>query len=148
MDDTRYLSAKETAERLGISLRTVRRRIADGSLPSVKIGGAVRIPASVLEPPEPAPSPHAAREAVAPYTGERESRDAYVRRWNRDHWPDTYDRMLERRRLAFADLEEARKHIKPPTGPHDTIDALLRQEREEFGARLLQFIPERSEEDA
>jgi len=145
MDETRYLSAKETAARLGISLRTVRRRIADGSLPSVKIGGAVRVPASALEPPA---SQHAAREAVAPYASERESREAYIRRWNRDHWPDTYDRMLERRRDGFRQIAEARKRTKPPSGPHDTIDALLRQEREEFGARLLQFIPERREEDA
>jgi excisionase family DNA binding protein len=145
MDETRYLSAKEAADRLGISLRTVRRRIADGSLPSVKIGGAVRIPASALEPPEPAARPDAAREAVAPYAGERESREAYIRRWNRDHWPDTYERMLERRREGFADLEEAKKHVKPPTGPHDTIDAILNQVRDEFGARLLQFIPERKE---
>lgn len=148
MEETRYLSAKETADRLGISLRTVRRRIADGSLPSVKVGGTVRIPASALEPPLPAGGPTAAREAAAPYATEHESREAYIRRWNRDHWPDTYERMLERRREGFADLEEARKRTKPPSGPHDTVDALLRQEREEFGARLLQFIPERRKEDA
>lgn len=148
MDDTRYLSAKETAQRLGISLRTVRRRIADGSLPSVKVGGAVRIPASALEPAAAASGSHAVREAAAPYATERQSREAYIRRWNRDHWPDSYERMLERRREGFEQLAEARKRTKPPTGPHDTVDALLRQEREEFGARLLQFIPERPEEDA
>lgn len=148
MNDTRYLSAKETAERLGISLRTVRRRIADGSLPSVKVGGAVRIPASALELSVPTAGPSAAREAAAPYATERESREAHIRRWNRDHWPDTYERMLERRREGFEQLAEARKRTRPPSGPHDTVDALLRQEREEFGARLLQFIPERREEDA
>ena len=148
MDETRYLSATEAAERLGISLRTVRRRIADGSLPSVRIGGTVRIPASALEPPLPTAGPGAAREATALYASERDSREAYIRRWNRDHWPDTYERMLERRREGFKQIEEARKRTKPPSGPHDTIDALLRQEREEFGARLLEFIPERPEEGA
>ncbi len=53
--------------------------------------------------------------------------------------------MLERRREGFADLEEARKRTKPPSGPHDTVDAMLNQVRDEFGARLLQFIPERKE---
>lgn len=146
MDDTTYLTAAQVAERLGISLRTVRRRIADGTLPSVKVGGAVRIPASALDILAPASSAHAGREAATPYTTERESREAYVRRWNRDHWPDTYERMLERRREGFAQLAEARTRTKPPSGPHDTVDAILRQEREEFGERLLQFIPEKPKE--
>ena len=37
MGDSVYLGAAEAASRLGISLRTVRRRIADGSLPSARI---------------------------------------------------------------------------------------------------------------
>jgi excisionase family DNA binding protein len=41
MTDPEYLDVAEVAARLGISLRTVRRRIADGSLPSVRIGRAV-----------------------------------------------------------------------------------------------------------
>jgi excisionase family DNA binding protein len=51
MDETTHLSAAQVAERLGISLRTVRRRIADGTLPSLKVGGAVRIPAPALAIP-------------------------------------------------------------------------------------------------
>jgi len=35
-----YLRAREIAERLGLSERTIRRLIADRTLPSVKIGGA------------------------------------------------------------------------------------------------------------
>ena len=53
--------------------------------------------------------------------------------------------MLGRRRQAFAELEEARKQTKPPSGPHDTVDAILNQVRDEFGQRLLQFIPDRRE---
>jgi excisionase family DNA binding protein len=146
MDEQAYLTARETAERLGISLRTVRRRIADGSLPSIKIGGAVRIPVSALEPAE-ARAPRAAREAAASYGSETEAeeKERYVRRWNREHWPDSWDRMLDRRRHAFAELARLSMLTKPPSGPHDTVDALLAQEREEFGARLMQFIPEARE---
>jgi excisionase family DNA binding protein len=139
MEDTTYLTAVQAAARLGISLRTVRRRIADGSLPSVKIGGAVRVPASALEPP-PAPAPKAARETAVAY-GSAETDEEYIRRWNRDHWPNSWERMLGRRRQAFAELERLSKLTRPPSGPHDTVDALLAQEREEFGARLLQYLP-------
>ena len=49
MSAAEYLTAAEAAERLGISLRTVRRRIADGSLPGARIGRAVRIPVAALD---------------------------------------------------------------------------------------------------
>jgi excisionase family DNA binding protein len=39
-----YLRAREVAELLNLSERTVRRWIADGTLPSVKIGGARLVP--------------------------------------------------------------------------------------------------------
>ncbi len=144
MDDAAYLTAAEAADRLGISLRTVRRRIADGSLASVRIGGAVRIPVSAL--PQPEERPVAAREAVATYTTS-ESDEEYIARYNREHWPYTYERMLARRREAFAELARLAKQTNPPTGPHDTVDGLLNQAREEFGARLLQFIPEAPKKD-
>jgi excisionase family DNA binding protein len=147
MDEQPYVTARETAERLGISLRTVRRRIADGSLASLKIGGVVRIPASALEPSE-ARASKAAREAAVSYGPETASqeKERYVREWNRAHWPDSWDRMLARRRQAFAELERLSRLTRPPSGPHDTVDAMLAQEREEFGARLMQFIPEARED--
>ena len=40
MSEPQYLRAGEIAELLGVNVRTVRRWIADGTLPSVKIGGA------------------------------------------------------------------------------------------------------------
>ena len=138
MEESSYLTAAEAAERLGISLRTVRRRIADGSLASVRIGSAVRIPASAL--PQAEERPTAAREAVAAYS-RSESDEAYIARYNREHWPFTYERMLARRREAFAELDRLRKLTKPPSGPHDTVDAILNQVRDEFGARLLQYLP-------
>ncbi len=36
----RYVRARRIAELLGVNVRTVRRWIADGLLPSVKVGGA------------------------------------------------------------------------------------------------------------
>jgi excisionase family DNA binding protein len=143
MSDAAYLSAADAALQLGISLRTVRRRIADGSLPTVRIGRAVRIPAAALELPAALPAGAAAREAVAPYAADAEDdgRAAYIARWNSAHWPDTFERMLARRRRAFDVLDAIRVRSRPPSGPHDTVDAILDAVREEFGERLLDFLP-------
>ena len=145
MNDAAYLSAAEAAVRLGLSLRTVRRRIADGSLPTVRIGRAVRIPAAALALPAAVPSGAAAREAVAPYAADTagDGQAAYIARWNAAHWPDTFERMLARRRRAFDVLDAIRARSKPPSGPHDTVDAILDAVREEFGERLLDFLPPR-----
>jgi excisionase family DNA binding protein len=144
MHEPDYLTAAEAATRLGISLRTARRRIADGSLPSVRIGRAVRIPAAALDLPVARPAGAAAREAVAPYVTETDdSQAAYVARWNAAHWPDTWERMLERRRRALDRLDAIRATTKPPSGPHDTVDAILDAVRDEFGERLLDYLPPR-----
>ena len=44
-----YLRAREVARLLGLSFRTVRRRIADGTFPSRRIGGARLVLRSELE---------------------------------------------------------------------------------------------------
>lgn len=136
-----YLTAAEAASRLGISLRTVRRRIADGSLPSARIGHAVRIPAAALDLPV-ARRDSAAREAVAPYQPDAdEGRAVYVARWNAAHWPDTFERMLARRRRAFDILDEIRARSKPPSGPHDTVEAILDAADREWDARIDALLP-------
>ena len=137
MSDDRFLTAAEAAARLGISLRTARRRIADGTLSSVRIGGAVRVPESALQLPVSGMGA-AAREVIAPYG--TESGAEYVTRWNADHWPDTYERLLARRSRAFEELARLSALTKPPSGPHDTVDGLLNRVRDEFGERLLPFI--------
>jgi excisionase family DNA binding protein len=150
MSEPEYLDAVEVAARLGISLRTVRRRIADSSLPSVRIGRAVRVPAVALDLPVGRPAASAIREAVAPYEAlDEDDQAAYVARWNYNHWPDTWERMLERRRRAFDRLDAIRATSKPPSGPHDTVDAILDAVREEFGARfdwIIAGLPEPPEE--
>lgn len=137
MSEAEYLTAAEAAARLGISLRTMRRRIADGSLPSVRIGRAVRIPAAALDLPAARPAGLASREAVAPHAaGDEEDRAAYVGRWNAAHWPDTWERMLERRRRAFATLDAIRATTKPSSGPNDTADAILEAADREWDERI------------
>ena len=142
MSNAAYLTAAEAAARLGISLRTVRRRIADGSLPSARIGRAVRIPAAAIELPAAAPAGLGFREAVAPYVTDAEGGPAaYVTRWNAAHWPDTFERMLDRRRRAFDVLDAIRARSKPPSGSRDTVDAILDAVRDEFGDRLVDYLP-------
>jgi excisionase family DNA binding protein len=147
MHEPDYLTAAEAASRLGISLRTARRRIADGSLPSVRIGRAVRVPAEALFLPVARPAGAAAREAVAPYVSDTDdSRAAYVARWNAAHWPDTFERMLERRRRAFDRLDAIRATSKPPSGPHDTVDAILEAADREWDERIDSMLPPPSRE--
>jgi excisionase family DNA binding protein len=147
MPNPDYLTATEAAARLGISLRTARRRIADGSLPSVRIGRAVRIPAGALDLPVARPAGTAVREAVAPYaTDADEDRTAYVARWNAAHWPDTFERMLERRRRALDRLDAIRATTRPPSGPHDTVDAILEAADREWDERIASILPPRAGE--
>ena len=49
MSRRRFLRARDIAEQLGISERTVRRWIADRTLPSIKIGGARLVAEADLE---------------------------------------------------------------------------------------------------
>ena len=44
-----YLTMDETAARLGVSRSTVKRRVADGTLPAEKIGRLARIPMSAVQ---------------------------------------------------------------------------------------------------
>ncbi len=48
-DAPEYLRAGEIARLIGVSLRTVRRWIAEEALPSVKLGGARLVPRKGLE---------------------------------------------------------------------------------------------------
>jgi excisionase family DNA binding protein len=114
-----------TARLLGVTERTVRRWLRDGRLVGYKVGGRVRIPDSAV------------REAATPYgTGPAAP-------------PDLGDPLLtylsdparreevRRRRIEWAvrTMDEIRARSKPPTGPDDTAEALVRQVRDEQDAR-------------
>lgn len=47
--DCKYLSPKQAAEKSGLSVETIRRRIADGTLPASRVGRLIRIRAEDLE---------------------------------------------------------------------------------------------------
>jgi excisionase family DNA binding protein len=46
---TEYLRARDITDITGVSVRTVRRWIADGTLPSTKVGGTRLVPKTALE---------------------------------------------------------------------------------------------------
>jgi excisionase family DNA binding protein len=45
----RFISLRTVANELGISWRTVRKLVAEGELPAVRIGGVLRVPRSAME---------------------------------------------------------------------------------------------------
>lgn len=45
----RFTSRQEAAEALGLSLPTITRRLADGSIPHTKLGSRVLIPSAFLD---------------------------------------------------------------------------------------------------
>jgi excisionase family DNA binding protein len=119
---------------LGVTERTVRRWLREGRLAAVKVGGRVRI------------SDTAIREAVAPYgsgsadaaggtepTGSARPVDPLMA------WLTDPVRRAEARRLrleaAARAMDEIRARSKPPSGPHDTAEALVRAVRDEQDAR-------------
>ncbi|MGA7741191.1 MAG: hypothetical protein WBP56_14505 [Polyangia bacterium] len=57
------LSVREFAKRAGLSTCTIRRRVADESLPHIVVGTTIRIPSSALRPADPADVAQMARAA-------------------------------------------------------------------------------------
>jgi len=45
----KFLTRQETADMLGLSLVTLARRLADGSIPFIKLGNRVLIPARFID---------------------------------------------------------------------------------------------------
>jgi excisionase family DNA binding protein len=55
-----YLTVAQAAARLAVTPRTVRRAVARGEIPALRIGAAIRIHPSAIAPPaamQPAPAP-------------------------------------------------------------------------------------------
>lgn len=137
MDERPYRTAAEVALELGVSLRTVRRWVADGRLRATRVGRSVRIPVDAYRGASPpssggtgpgfegrSPAARRAAEVAASYAAEREAAA----------WPDTPERLAEQRRHAAALMDRLAARGRPASGPSDTADAILDAVREEFGA--------------
>ena len=137
MSDRPYRTATEVALELGVSLRTVRRWVADGSLRATRVGRSVRIPVDAYReaslpsstgavPGIEGRSPASRRvgEVAADYSAGRMAAT----------WPDTPERLAEQRRHAAALMDRLAARGRPASGPSDTADAILDAVREEFGA--------------
>lgn len=48
-DERRFLTVRELADFYRVSLKTAYQRVADGSVPSVRVGGQIRIPRAELD---------------------------------------------------------------------------------------------------
>jgi excisionase family DNA binding protein len=122
MNDRPYRTAAEVALELGVSLRTVRRWVADGRLPAARVGRSVRIPVAAY------------RDTLR--IGEVAA--DYVAGGMATVWPDTPERLAEQRRIAADLMDRLAGQGQPPTGPSDTADAILDAVRDEFGTERLQ----------
>lgn len=49
MSDRAYISVEEAAEQVGVCAMTIRRLIAEGEIPAVRIGRSVRLPSDWAE---------------------------------------------------------------------------------------------------
>ena len=138
MDDRPYRTAAEVAIDLGVSLRTVRRWVAEGKLRSIRVGRSVRIPENAYREATPASaSPVAGGNENLP-PGERRIGEVaadYGGVGPEPMWPDTPARLAEQRRRAATLMDRLAARGKPASGSSDTADAILDGVREEFGAR-------------
>jgi len=109
---------------LGVTERTVRRWLRDGRLAAYKVGGRIRIPEAAI------------REAAAPYDSDAAASgsdaapaDPLIA------WLTDPARQAEARRLrleaAARAMDEIRAGSRPPAGPDDTAEALVRAGRDE-----------------
>lgn len=113
------------ARLLGVTERTIRRWLREGRLAAYKVGGRVRIPESAV------------REAAAPY-GPGPEREATSGDPLISYLSDPARKEeVRRRRIEWAvrTMDEIRARSKPPSGPEDTAEALVRQVRDERDAR-------------
>ncbi len=144
MHDRLYRTAAEVALELGVSLRTVRRWVADGRLRATRVGRSVRIPVDAYRegslPPLAGAMPgvhgrsSASRsigEAAAGYSAERGVAT----------WPDTPERLAGQRRRAAALMDRLAARGRPASGPSETADAILDAVRDELGAAGVRPLP-------
>jgi excisionase family DNA binding protein len=137
MNDRPYRTAAEVALELGVSLRTVRRWVADGRLRATHVGRSVRIPVDAYREGS-LPSSSGAmsgikdRSSASRWIGEVPA--GYSTGRMAATWPDTPERLAEQRRHAAALMDRLGARGRPASGPSETADAILDAVREEFGA--------------
>jgi excisionase family DNA binding protein len=119
VSDRPYRTAAEVASELGVSLRTVRRWVANGRLPATRVGRSVRIPVDSYR--------GVARIGEVP--------TEYLSEGTATAWPDTPDRLAEQRRQAAAVMDRLAAQGRPATGAPDTADAILDAAREDDATR-------------
>lgn len=144
MSDGPYRTAAEVARELGVSLRTVRRWIADGRLRATRVGRAVRIPVDAYRQMVPygsspsqgtSPEPRHIAEVAARYSAAAVG----------SSWLDTPERLASQRQNAAALMDRLAARGRPGSDPADTADAILDAVREEFGVTGAQPGPSSSE---
>jgi excisionase family DNA binding protein len=118
------LTVPEAAARLGVSERTVWRRIRAGTLPAARAGRRVLVEVGTAYPTA-EPSRRRVAEAAAPY---RSSADAG---YEPGPWPYTREnierqrqRLLARRNAAFAELERLAAKTRPDPDGLTGVDYL------------------------
>lgn len=139
MNERLYRTAAEVAQELGVSLRTVRRWVADGRLRATRVGRSVRIPVDAYREAS-TPVPEAMRGTGGRTRATRRIGEVaadYSGRHLDGSWPDTPERLIEQRRHAAALMDRLAAKGRPATGASDTADAILDAVREEFGADRL-----------
>jgi excisionase family DNA binding protein len=136
MSNRPYRTAAEVAQELGVSLRTVRRWVADGRLRVTRVGRSVRIPVDAYREASPAfPSGAAPGEGQAHGTRRvREVAADYSAGRVAATWPDTPERLAEQRRHAAALMDRLAARGRSASGPSETADAILYAVREDLGA--------------
>ncbi len=137
MIDRPYLTAAEVARELGVSLRTVRRWVADGRLAATRVGRSVRIRADgyrevVAESLGGASPGSDRRPRASGRIGELAA--GYTPGPVAQGWPDSAARLAEQRRNAAALMDRLAAQGRPAAGPSETADAILDAVREDLGA--------------
>lgn len=138
---TRYGSAAELAAVAGVSVKTVRRQVAAGALPSVKLGRRRLIPLDALERRLAAAGPEPRRDApmsptapTAPAPAPPPTVDARGKLI-----PLTPEQQRQRAALALAALDDIER-MGDEAEQRETFNALahaLNEDRAAVGARLI-----------
>ena len=133
---SRYGSAAELAAVAGVSVKTIRRQIAEGALPSLKLGRRRLIPLDALEWRLARAEPENRRDAVMPSSAPAlpptvDARGKLI--------PLTPEQQRRRNALALAALDDIERmpDDEDPAASFEAVARALNAERAAAGARLV-----------